>query len=181
MGGVRNMDNTEIVKMQLHELYMKFLHQQELQEQSESEALLAEIQHSLSGGASLNLTEIHVISCIGQNEPLNVTAIAEKMSISKGNISKICSKLLKEDWIRKTQLSDNKKEVYFRLTAAGKKAFMLHEQLHGRAQQLFVRFLDRYDGEQLSFLKRVLMDGIASLEAGELCIRPSQAAGERES
>ncbi|NEZ44074.1 MarR family transcriptional regulator [Paenibacillus alvei] len=168
--GVLEVDHNSALKHQVHELYTQFLHQQQLQEKLEGEAFLEEIRESVSEHYNFHLTEIHVLSCIGHTEPINLTAIAEKMGISKGNISKINSRLLKEGWIRKSQLNDNKKEIYFRLTPMGKKVFSLHEQYHDRAHQLFNRFISRYSTEQLEFMKQLLQDGITAIQEGQLLV-----------
>jgi len=86
-----------------------------------------------------------------------------RSEISKGNVSKICSKLTSNGWIRKSQLSDNKKEIYFRLTPTGKKLFALHEDQHEIIQRKFIRLLDRYDETEVEFMKRVLTDAIDCL------------------
>ncbi|MET3210311.1 UNVERIFIED_CONTAM: DNA-binding MarR family transcriptional regulator [Paenibacillus sp. PvR008] len=89
-------------------------------------------------------TDIHVIDCIGRHEPINVTTLADRIELSKGTVSKVSTKLLKEGWIRRTQLNDNKKEIYFRLTPLGKKLFLVHERLHVKVQHQLLQFLDRY-------------------------------------
>ena len=89
-----------------------------------------------------NMTTIHVISCIGHDEPINNTGIAKKMNLSKANITKISSKLLKEGLIKRFQLTDNKKEIYFRLTPSGKQVFELHEKFYQQKVDQFSRFLD---------------------------------------
>jgi DNA-binding MarR family transcriptional regulator len=158
LNGVRLMDKDQITRQYIHSLFIKFLHQIEQYEDRESGAFLEELRKIIAIETPLNLTEIHVISSIGQNEPINLTTIAEKMEISKGNVSKVCTKLLKQGWVRKTQLSDNKKEIFIRLTPSGKKLFDLHEELHMKVQQHFMSFLDLYSETELEFAKRFLID-----------------------
>ncbi|MBW7457072.1 MarR family transcriptional regulator [Paenibacillus sepulcri] len=152
-------------KQYIHGLFIHFLHLKEQYEERESGAFLGEVQKVISFEAPLNMTEIHVIACIGEHEPINLTAIADRMDISKGNISKICAKLVKQDWARKTQLSDNKKEIFFRLTSRGKKLFDLHEELHVKAQEQFMSFLGLYNETELEFAKRFLGDIIQFYDA----------------
>jgi DNA-binding MarR family transcriptional regulator len=157
------MANNQTSKQDIHGLFIKFLHQQEQYEARENEAFLKEFSKTLAIKASLNMTEIHVIACIGHHEPLNLTSITDKMELSKGNISKVCTKLLKEGFVRKTQLSDNKKEVYFRLTPLGKKLYTLHEDLHTKAQEQLFSFLDQYNETELEFVNRFLADIVGFL------------------
>ncbi|WP_407053257.1 MarR family transcriptional regulator [Paenibacillus dendritiformis] len=115
------------------------------------------LKEGLSEGA-YNFTIIHVIDCIGRYEPINSTSIAEKMELSKASITKMTSKLFDEGFVKRTQLNDNKKEVYFRLTPKGRRLFDLHEHLHQVEENRFLQFLDRYTPEQLDCIKQFSRD-----------------------
>ncbi|MEK3852598.1 MarR family transcriptional regulator [Paenibacillus sp. FSL R7-0340] len=151
----------------VYDLLIKMNHQLEQHQQRESMTILEEIHEHFDGIASLNLTDVHVIDCIGRHEPINVTTLADRIELSKGTVSKVSTKLLKEGWIRRTQLNDNKKEIYFRLTPLGKRLFLVHERLHVKVQQQLFQFLNRYSSEELNVLKRLLSDGVDLLETME--------------
>lgn len=151
-------DTNRMVKIAIHDNFIRFLEQKEQYENRETAVFLEELRKTIEVESSLNMTELHTIACIGEQEPINVTSIAEKMNLSKGNTSKITNKLLNAGWVRKTQLNDNKKEVYFRLTTAGKKLFALHDELHRKEQQRMYAFLDKYSESELDFIKRLLGD-----------------------
>lgn len=151
----------------IYELSIKLLHLVDQKQHKESEFFLSQLKENLLENTALNITELHVISCIGKNEPINVTALAEKMELSKGTISKISAKLIQGGWARKTQLNDNKKEIYLRLTPSGKKLFTVHEEYHLQAQNQIIHFIGKYNEAELEFLKRLLSDAILSLEASE--------------
>lgn len=126
-------------------LYERFLHFAHLTEQM----FTAEISEftglaQLHGITSIpsNLTSVHVIDCIGNNEPINNTSIAEKMNLSKASISKISNKLLQEGFIKRSQMIDNKKEVYFTLSPKGKKIFELHATMHELIEDRFISALN---------------------------------------
>lgn len=151
----------------VYDLLIKMNHQLEQDQQRESMTILEEIHEHFDGIASLNLTDVHVIDCIGRHEPINVTTLADRIELSKGTVSKVSTKLIKEGWIRRTQLNDNKKEIYFRLTPLGKRLFLVHERLHVKVQQQLFEFLNRYSSEELNVLKRLLSDGVDLLETME--------------
>ncbi|MEK4429865.1 MarR family transcriptional regulator [Paenibacillus sp. FSL M7-0802] len=151
----------------VYDLLIKMNHQLEQHQQRESMTILEEIHEHFDGIASLNLTDVHVIDCIGRHEPINVTTLADRIELSKGTVSKVSTKLIKEGWIRRTQLNDNKKEIYFRLTPLGKRLFLVHERLHVKVQQQLFEFLNRYSSEELNVLKRLLSDGVDLLETME--------------
>lgn len=151
----------------VYNLYLAFWHQKELYENRESDIFLKELRQSIGSDVYLNMTEVHVISCVGQHEPINLTAVAERMDISKGNVSKIAAKLVKDGWLRKTQLNDNKKEIYFRLTQAGKRLFAIHEEQHEKEKRKLSAFFERYCDAELDFAQRLFSDLIAFYREGE--------------
>lgn len=159
-----SMEKHQMNKQYVYELLIKLLHQQEQFEQNEGSLFLQQLRSSIEFDTPLNMTEIHVVSCIGQHEPLNLTAIADKMGLSKGNVSKVTTRLLKNGWVRKTQLNDNKKEVFFRLTAPGKQLYVIHEELHDRAQEKFMGILHAYSEAELEVVKRFILDLIGFYE-----------------
>ncbi|QPA31679.1 MarR family transcriptional regulator [Thermaerobacillus caldiproteolyticus] len=147
---------SQITKELIYEMYLKLLHLNEQKADSVSQIFLQHITDEEDKLKLLpkNMTSIHVIECIGHNEPINNTTIAKKMNLSKANITKISTKLLKEGLIKRCQLTGNKKEIYFRLTPKGKQVFELHEKLHEMKKEQFHHFIDTFtDEEQKVILK----------------------------
>ncbi|MFL1672899.1 MarR family transcriptional regulator [Paenibacillus dendritiformis] len=152
------MEHSDPLKKQIYDLRWKMMH---LIEQEESWEIATFRKKALKEGLSegaYNFTIIHVIDCIGRYEPINSTSIAEKMELSKASITKMTSKLFDEGFVKRTQLNDNKKEVYFRLTPKGRRLFDLHEHLHQVEENRFLQFLDRYTPEQLDCIKQFSRD-----------------------
>ncbi|KZE75876.1 MULTISPECIES: MarR family transcriptional regulator [Paenibacillus] len=152
------MDTANKNKTAIHEFFVQFLQQKEQYETRITATYLEDIRKHIEPEFRLNMTELHTIACIGEQEPINVTSIAERINLSKGNTSKITNKLLKAGWVRKAQLNDNKKEVYFRLTPVGKKLFAAHDELHTKEKQRMYEFLERYNESELEFIKRLFGD-----------------------
>ncbi|MCE5173380.1 MarR family transcriptional regulator [Paenibacillus profundus] len=145
-------------------LYWKFAH---LREQYESREITVFLEKALASGVTdcpKNITSIHVIDCIGKNEPVNNTAIAEKMELSKASITKISTKLYEDGFVKRTRLNDNKKEIYFRLTSKGKKLYELHDKLHKLEEERFYRFLDKYSSTELDFVRQFMQDAVGEME-----------------
>lgn len=158
---MENPMNTDHTKRNLFELYAELIHQQEKWEGLIKAFLSDELRKldvEQGSKSQLTMTEIHVLSCVGDNEPINVTSIAEKMNTTKATVSRISTKLLGAGFLHRTQLSDNKKEVYFRLTPAGKKLHNLHKYYHQKAEQRFLSFFDRYTEEEILFAERLFRD-----------------------
>ncbi|MGG3836929.1 MarR family transcriptional regulator [Paenibacillus thiaminolyticus] len=152
------MEHSDPLKKQIYDLRWKMMHLIEQEESWEIATFRKKaLEEGLSEGA-YNFTIIHVIDCIGRYEPINTTSIAEKMELSKASITKMTSKLFDEGFVKRTQLNDNKKEVYFRLTPKGRRLFDLHEHLHQVEENRFLQFLDRYTPEQLDCIKQFSRD-----------------------
>ncbi|OAS18670.1 MarR family transcriptional regulator [Paenibacillus oryzisoli] len=148
------MDYPESIKALIYNQLLHFFHLQEQRLELELKEIKEFVQlHQLKGVLG-SLSTIHVLDCIGNHEPINHSAIVDKLNLSKASITKINKKLLALNLINRTQLNDNRKEVYFRLTSLGKKLFEMHRALHEAEEQNFIRFLDSYsDSEHQTILK----------------------------
>ncbi|WP_090918505.1 MarR family transcriptional regulator [Paenibacillus polysaccharolyticus] len=80
-------------------------------------------------------SEVHCIEFIEKNVDSNVTKLAESMYMTKGAISKLTKKLIEKGLIKDYQKTNNKKEVFFKLTQQGRVVFDIHEKLHKEFQE----------------------------------------------
>ena len=110
------MNKEEQIKVGFRELYdkMSWLNRRKMED-------------SLKGYTS---SEVHCIEYIEKNKDSNVTKLADSFYMTRGAISKLTKKLIKKELIESYQKSDNKKEIYFRLTEKGREVYDIHEKLH---------------------------------------------------
>ena len=87
------------------------------------------------------------------------------MELSKAAITKIGNRLLADELVERTQMNDNKKEVYFLLTRQGRRLFDLHEKLHDIEAERAFRFLSRYKTDELQIIQRFLQDVNTEMES----------------
>lgn len=80
-------------------------------------------------------SEVHCIDYIGGNMECNVTKLAESFRMTRGAITKITKKLIEKGLIESYQKPENKKEVYFKLTAEGRGVYEIHQELHKEFQE----------------------------------------------
>jgi len=103
-------------------------------------------------------SEVHCIEYVEKNADSNVTKLAEFFYMTRGAISKLTKKLMQKGLIESYQKSDNKKEIYFRLTERGKVVYKIHEDLHGefheRDKAVFEQITEEQFGSMLDFLER---------------------------
>lgn len=159
------MNAEERTKQLLYEQYIRFLHVYESYKDTEIEHFHHIAQTEVIEKFPQNLTAVHVIDCIGRHEPINNTGIAETMNLSKASITKIGNKLLEEGFVKRTQMNDNKKESYFRLSQQGKKVFELHERLHELEAERFYRLLNKYSEMELKVIHKFLQDTSIDIES----------------
>ncbi|CEH29160.1 transcriptional regulator [Aneurinibacillus migulanus] len=155
------MHKTELSKQWIFKLFFQLVTQQDMRDSKFTIRFgekLKMLEAELNLKLDLTLSEIHLIACIGNYGPINVTMISEKTNLTKGSVTRISKKLLKLDLIKRQQLLDNKKEVYFRLTGKGEKLHNIHNRLHQDIEQRFMGFLDKYTPEQLAFSRELLQD-----------------------
>ncbi|MBK5346530.1 MarR family transcriptional regulator [Bacillus sp. TH22] len=113
------------------------------------------MEDSLKG---YNSSEVHCIEYIEKNVDSNVTKLAEAFYMTRGAISRITKKLIKKGLIESYQKSDNKKEIYFRLTEQGKVIYKIHEDLHKEFEERDKVVFDQVTEEEfdsiLSFVEK---------------------------
>ncbi|MFJ2043015.1 MULTISPECIES: MarR family transcriptional regulator [Paenibacillus] len=103
-------------------------------------------------------SEVHCIEYIEKNADSNVTKLAESFYMTRGAISKLTKKLIEKGLIESYQKSDNKKEIYFRLTEQGKVIYQIHEDLHNEFQErdkvVFEQVTDEQFDSMLNFVDK---------------------------
>ncbi|MDA2327785.1 MarR family transcriptional regulator [Bacillus cereus] len=80
-------------------------------------------------------SEVHCIEYIENNADSNVTQLAEAFYVTRGAISRMTKKLIQKGLVESYQKSENKKEIYFKLTEQGKEIYKIHEDLHKEFQE----------------------------------------------
>lgn len=103
-------------------------------------------------------TEVHYIECIGRNVDSNVTKLAESLYMTRGAISKMTKKLEHKGIIESYQKTDNKKEIFFRLTQKGQEIYKTHDELHKefreRDKVVFEQVTEEQFDVMLSFIEK---------------------------
>ncbi|WP_413378578.1 MarR family transcriptional regulator [Paenibacillus taichungensis] len=103
-------------------------------------------------------SEVHCIEYIEKNVDSNVTKLADSFYMTRGAISKLTKKLIEKGLIESYQKSDNKKEIYFRLTEQGKVIYQIHEDLHNEFQErdkaVFEQVTDEQFESMLNFVDK---------------------------
>lgn len=116
-------------------------------------------------GEDLSSSEIHVIEVVGQNEGLSVTALADRLGVTKGAASQTLKKMESRELISKEIDPSNTSRVTLSLSTKGRIAFYAHlhwhETMDGGFRDYFmnipeekIRFLDEFLTSFEQFLKK---------------------------
>jgi DNA-binding MarR family transcriptional regulator len=101
---------------------------------------------------------LRVLDAIGRLEPVNGITISKQFRIPKGSVSKATRRLITKKLVKTESLPNNKKEILYRTTPLGKELFQAHRAFDKQLERGFVRFLQKYDEDELRFIVRVLHD-----------------------
>lgn len=168
---------SESIKRLLYERFLHFTHlnEQIFTAEIDEFADLARVQ----GIAAIpnNLTSVHVIDCIGNFEPINNTTIAEKMNLSKASITKISAKLLDEGYIKRSQMNDNKKEVFFSLAPKGRQIFEVHASMHELFERRFIAVLHAFSEPELQATLKFFQ---TMIDHGDSIVKGDEKMGSSE-
>ena len=97
--------------------------------------------------------DMHIIEAIGLGEGNNMSTIAKKLNITVGSLTTSMNSLVKKKYTERIRSEEDRRVVYIRLTAKGKKAYAHHAEFHRRMTEQVVQQLDT---EELSILEKVL-------------------------
>lgn len=96
--------------------------------------------------------EIHMIKSIEENKGIHVTGLADMLGVTKGAVSQIIMKLEHKGMIIKNTDPRNLSRLVLSLTSKGETAYMNHEKLHQKYDQLFNAVLENATKENRAFL-----------------------------
>lgn len=74
-------------------------------------------------------SEIHCIQYVGDHDDVNVTKMATAFGMTTGGITKLTQKLVEKGLLYANKSPENKKNVYFTLTDAGRVLYDIHRSL----------------------------------------------------
>ena len=107
-------------------------------------------------GDTLYFTEIHTITMVGKNREINMTKLADLMGVTKGAISQTVQKLVKKEYIEKSN-SRNRKEISLRLSEKGIKAYKGQESFQREIFSFAESLYQKVSPEQADMVKRLFV------------------------
>jgi len=112
-------------------------------------------------GDRLSPVEAHTIQAVGDNQGLNLTALARAMNVTKATMSERVKKLTRQGLLRKSMALDNRKEILITLSERGRLVQKGHEEEHRKMFKLFASHYGDQTEEQLELFNRAFSDYLA--------------------
>ncbi|MHA3065923.1 MarR family winged helix-turn-helix transcriptional regulator [Lacticaseibacillus saniviri] len=104
----------------------------------------------------ISTSALHLIDTISRFPASTITDLAQKMGVTKGNISQQLTKLKALNLISISQASDNKKNKLISLTDSGKTVDQAHQSLHTALYQTIKTDLTHFSDDQIHIMLDVL-------------------------
>lgn len=97
--------------------------------------------------------EVHCIEQIEKMKDANVTKLSKNFKMTRGAISKIIKKLIEKGAVAIYRKTENKKEIYYKLTEIGMSIFIEHEEMHrSRIERDRIIFSKLREDEKTTFV-----------------------------
>ena len=112
-------------------------------------------------GDRLSPVEAHTIQAVGDNQGLNLTALAKAMNVTKATMSERVKKLSRQGLLRKSKAIDNRKEILITLSEQGRIVHKGHMEMHRIMFKLFAAHYGDQTKEQLELFNRAFSDYLA--------------------
>lgn len=119
-----------------------------------NDVLLMEQKVVLGGGfCDLTNNDIHVIDCIGTDQPKNMTTIAGKMGVTVGTLTIAMNSLVKKGYVLRTRSTVDRRVVLLSLSAKGVDAYKANLRFRMEMIQAAVQDMNE---EECQVLERAL-------------------------
>lgn len=99
-------------------------------------------------GIEMSTREIHVLEIIYNHPHLNTTELAELAGLQKGTFSKMVRRFEQWGLLERYQTPENRKEVFFRATPLGQKAYDGHYRFHEQTSATTYEYFQHYSAQQ---------------------------------
>jgi DNA-binding MarR family transcriptional regulator len=107
-------------------------------------------------GFSLYHSEVHLLDTISLHKGENEKELATRLGVTKGAVGQVAKKLVSKGLAESYQLPENKKEVYFLLTALGEKAVAGHHRHHERINAALFAYIGELEEKDVEIIMEFL-------------------------
>ncbi|MCK5675258.1 MAG: MarR family transcriptional regulator [Spirochaetales bacterium] len=101
--------------------------------------------------ALLNYNDLRFLECLDRNDILTMRALAESLSLPMSTLTSIANKLVKNKYIDRLRIDEDRRVVQVKLTNLGRKMINLRKNAHTSVSEELLKSLT--ESEQKEFLR----------------------------
>jgi len=106
----------------------------------------------------ISIVGFHLMSAL-ETEPQTGIELAQKLSVTRGGITRAAKKLVAQGLLSTFQRPDDRKKIFYRLTPSGRKLAQYHDQVHVTFNKRALDHLKtNYSPEELVIINRFLVN-----------------------
>ena len=117
--------------------------------------------------SELTITELHAIEAI-ELKGKTMTETAHKLGITVGSLTVTINRLVKKEYVIRSDKEEDRRMVYLSLTKKGKLAWRLHEHFH---RHMVKRMLEGLREDEHQVLIRSLQSLVHFVEEQQACVK----------
>lgn len=111
------------------------------------------------GFSSLSYAESHVLQCVAEEPDLYGIAIARKLGMTRGGVSKAAARLVEKGLLTPRKGEKGNKIVLYSLTPLGEKVSAVHKYYHEAAMEHYMECIQSFSQDEqktiLAFLEKL--------------------------
>ncbi len=89
--------------------------------------------------------DMHIIEAVGLSGKNTMSAVAKKLGITAGSLTTSVNSLVNKKYVERQRSEEDRRVVFLRLTAKGKRAYEHHREYHRRMTEAVIDKLDEYE------------------------------------
>lgn len=106
----------------------------------------------------LSIVSLHIMTALLNGEQTGVE-LAQQLNVTRGGITRAAKGILAMGLIASAKHPDDKKKIYYSLTADGREIAIEHQKMHEKLNEKFAQQIgQRYTTEQLELFSQMLAD-----------------------
>lgn len=111
--------------------------------------LLIEEKNLRDLGASLSMTEVHILEAIQKSESNMMSQIAKRLMVTQGTLTVSASKLIKKGYVERVRDEKDKRIVRLLLTEKADPILAIHDEFHEEMIEKLLNELELNKEEEL--------------------------------
>ena len=106
---------------------------------------------------TLSVVALHTLSALTKKD-LTGIELATILSVTRGGVTRAAQNLIKYQFLTTYQSENDKKKIFYHLTAKGQKVAAIHDKMHKIMDLKLGKIFEKYDENEKSIILKFLAD-----------------------